>query len=405
MNVPIVYLCLFSIFLSLILLFYNKGYTRANLFLFAYLFSSSAFILSQYFLIYGKSIYLIGFFISGFPSFFFLIGPFAYFYVRSIFRDSIILLKIDYFHFLPFVIIFIGTIPFLVSPWSYKCFISQKILDGTFMSSNFNINFLVPKLINQMIRPFFALFYMILVCRDFVINRFHFKSYSRLKAIKIWLLLFFLLFFLTSFFYILAQTFAYTNTNFFSNKSFFYYSIITISFFYTCLVFSIILFPEILYGLLIPKLLFKNDPITSDTQSIQYSDDGTHTFNKNKITLDKLYFSIEYQLEIKSALHNWIEDKKYLKANTSLVSVSSYTNIPLHHLSFYFNSILKVKYPDWRNSLRIEHAKKKIDAGCIKFLTLEAISLESGFSSQSTFIRAFKNVHNCTPSEYIKSNN
>ena len=105
MNVPIVYLCLFSIFLSLILLFYNKGYKTANLFLFGYLFISSTFLLSQYFLIYGKSIYLIGFFISEFQSFFFLIGPLAYFYLRSIFRDTIKFSKADYFHFLPFILI------------------------------------------------------------------------------------------------------------------------------------------------------------------------------------------------------------------------------------------------------------------------------------------------------------
>ena len=67
--------------------------------------------------------------------------------------------------------------------------------------------------------------------------------------------------------------------------------------------------------------------------------------------------------------------------------------------------MLKVKYTDWRNTLRIEYAKSKIDSGSNKTITLEALSLESGFSSQSTFIRSFKNVFSCTPSDYIKTKN
>ena len=49
MNVPIVYLCAFSVFLSLTLLFYNKGYKGANRFLSGYLFSSALFLVTQYF--------------------------------------------------------------------------------------------------------------------------------------------------------------------------------------------------------------------------------------------------------------------------------------------------------------------------------------------------------------------
>ena len=117
------------------------------------------------------------------------------------------------------------------------------------------------------------------------------------------------------------------------------------------------------------------------------------------------FFSNEYLLEIELAISNWMSEKKYLEVNASLVSFSNYTNIPVHHLSYYFNSMLKVKYTDWRNTLRTEYIKAKIDSGSYKTITLEALSLESGFSSQSTFIRSFKNVFNCTPSDYIKRNN
>jgi AraC-like DNA-binding protein len=405
MNVPLVYLCAFSIFLSLTLLFFNKGYKGANRFLSGYLFCSSAFLLTQFFLIYTKSISLIAFSISGIPSLFFLIGPFAYFYVRSILRDTVKLSKADYLHFLPFVIIFIGVIPFLFSSWEYKCFIAQMIVDKTFMGSNYNINFLAPKIINQLIRPPYALIYLVLVSFTFIKNRAVLISFSNAKVIKIWLKLFLLLFSFTVVFYIIIQLAYFLKIKFLFDHSWVYYFINGTAFTYLAFNFALVLFPQILYGLPIPKLLLENHSVTLDAATIQKKKELISPLIENKTAPIIPFFSNEYELEIELAISNWIAQKKYLEVNASLVSFSNYTNIPVHHLSYYFNALLKVKYTDWRNTLRIEYAKAKIDSGSNKTNTLEALSLESGFSSQSTFIRSFKNVFNCTPSDYIKTNN
>jgi len=166
----------------------------------------------------------------------------------------------------------------------------------------------------------------------------------------------------------------------------------------------LVLFPQILYGLPIPKLVMGPDTIHSGANPIQNSNESVNPIIENKIVPVNAFFSNEYLLEIESLLNNWVAQKKYLEANASLVSFSNYTNIPVHHLSYYFNSMLKVKYTDWRNALRMEYIKAKIDSGSNKAITLEALSLESGFSSQSTFIRSFKIFFNCTPSDYIKRN-
>lgn len=405
MNVPIVYLCAFSVFLSLTLLFYNKGYKGANRFLSGYLFCSSAFLVSQFFLIYSKSIALIAFSISGIPSLYFLIGPFAYFYVRSILRDNVKLTNTDYLHFLPFVIIIIGAIPFLFSSWEYKMFIGQLIVDKTFMASNYNINFLVPKIINQLIRPPYALFYLVLISREFIKNKLVFKSFLHAKVIKIWLVLFYIFFSLIVFFYIIVQLAFYLNIQFLFDNFWFYYLINGIGFIYLAFHFALVLFPQIVYGLPIPKLLPENHSVTLDVATIRKKKELISPLSENKPTRVSSFFSNEYLLEIELAISIWIAEKKYLEVNASLVSFSNYTNIPVHHLSYYFNSMLKVKYTDWRNTLRTEYIKAKIDSGSYKTITLEALSLESGFSSQSTFIRSFKNVFNCTPSDYIKRNN
>ena len=405
MNVPIVYLCAFSVFLSLTLLFYNKGYKGANRFLSGYLFCSALFLVTQYFFIYSKSVAFTAFFVTGFPSLYFLIGPFAYFYVRSIFQDTINLSKKDYLHFLPFVIIIIGAIPFLFSSWEYKMFIGQLIVNKTFMASNYNINFLVPKIINQLIRPPYALFYLVLISREFIKNKLVFKSFLHAKVIKIWLVLFYIFFSLIVFFYIIVQLAFYLNINFFFDNFWFYYLINGIGFIYLAFHFALVLFPQIVYGLPIPKLLPENHSVTLDVATIRKKKELISPLIENKQNKISSFFSNEYLLEIELAISNWMSEKKYLEVIASLVSFSNYTNIPVHHLSYYFNSMLKVKYTDWRNTLRTEYIKAKIDSGSYKTITLEALSLESGFSSQSTFIRSFKNVFNCTPSDYIKRNN
>ena len=402
MNVPIVYLCAFSIFLSLTLLFYNKGYKGANRFLSGYLSCSSLLLITQYFFIYSKSADLTTIFVAGFPSLFYLIGPFAYFYVRSILRDNVKLSKKDYLHFLLFIIIFIGLLPFFFSSWEYKCFISQKIIDRTYMGSIYNINYLVPKTINQILRPPFALFYLVLVSREFIKNRNVFKSFSQAKVMKIWLGLFYLLFSLTVIFYIIVHLVYHLNINFFYTNLWFYYVISSIAFFYLVFNFSLVLFPQILYGLPIPKLVMNPNTFHSD-ESMHYNDESANLIIDNKRSPVNTFFSKEYEFEIEAAIHIWIADKKYLEVNASLISISTQTNLPVHHLSYYFNSVLKVKYTDWRNRLRIEFAKTQIDSGFHKSVTLEALSVESGFATQSTFIKSFKNAFGCTPSKYIKT--
>ena len=398
MNVPIVYLCAFSVFLSLTLLFYNKGYKSANRFLSGYLFCSSLFILTQYFFIYNKSVGITAVFATVFPSLFYLIGPFAYLYIRSILRDTVKLSKKDYLHFLVFIVIFTGALPFLFSSWSYKCFIGQKIVDGTFMDSKYNINFLVPKLINQLIRPPFALFYWVLISREFLKNKNVFNSFSHARIVKIWLGLFFLLFSITVVFYIIAQLAFYLNIRFFFDNLWFYYIINSIAFFYLAFNFSLVLFPQILYGLPNPKT---TNSILLESNVASLENDVPISTNKKSIFNPLI--SEEYKNEIELKINKWRTEQRFLESDASILTLASLSGVPIHHISYYFNTFLKIKYTDWCNTLRIEYAKEQIDSGFNKSITLLAISELSGFASQSTFIRSFKNVVGCTPSDYIKT--
>jgi AraC-like DNA-binding protein len=41
--------------------------------------------------------------------------------------------------------------------------------------------------------------------------------------------------------------------------------------------------------------------------------------------------------------------------------------------------------------------------GDLDRFTLSSISEEAGFSNKTTFLSAFKKVHNCTPTQFIQS--
>lgn len=218
-----------------------------------------------------------------------------------------------------------------------------------------------------------------------------------------WLLLFFFLHCLTFVFYFIAQFAYYYKNKFLFDNLWFYYLINALAFIYLVFNLSLVLFPQILYGLPISKLGIAHLNNDSEGQPIQNNLESTKSIDKNKTNLDNSIFSTEYELEIESVIQNWIGEKKYLEHNATLAAFSSYTNIPIHHLSYYFNFILKVKYTDWRNTLRIEYAKNQMDTSLIKSITLEALALASGFATQTTFIKCFKNICGCTPSAYIKS--
>jgi AraC-like DNA-binding protein len=114
-------------------------------------------------------------------------------------------------------------------------------------------------------------------------------------------------------------------------------------------------------------------------------------------------FTPEYIEKIETHLQERIKMQKYLDSNCCLSKISDESNIPAHHLTYYFNAIKETSFSDWRNALRIAHAKELFSQGKSETFTLESISLQSGFVTQNTFIRAFKNSTGKTPSNYLKS--
>lgn len=95
-------------------------------------------------------------------------------------------------------------------------------------------------------------------------------------------------------------------------------------------------------------------------------------------------------------------EKIYLNPELKLKDVEDKTGIPVKTISFVLNNYFEIGFNDFVNSYRIQQAIEKINSGVLVKKTLEGLAYEVGFSSRTTFYRAFKKVTSNLPSDYLK---
>ncbi|MBS1520371.1 MAG: ABC transporter permease [Bacteroidetes bacterium] len=101
--------------------------------------------------------------------------------------------------------------------------------------------------------------------------------------------------------------------------------------------------------------------------------------------------------------------KKVVKANLyyqdpelSLNSLAEKLELTTHELSRILNNVLKKTFNDFINEYRVRDIIAKMQDPTYDHITLLGIAYDSGFNSQSTFHRAFKELTGKTPAEYKK---
>ena len=77
---------------------------------------------------------------------------------------------------------------------------------------------------------------------------------------------------------------------------------------------------------------------------------------------------------LKLKVDKYIEQKPYLNPDFNLTVMSTDTDIPVHHLSYFFNEHLKVNFNTWKNDLKIAYVIDLIRNGSGEILTLDALA-------------------------------
>ena len=94
--------------------------------------------------------------------------------------------------------------------------------------------------------------------------------------------------------------------------------------------------------------------------------------------------------------------RPYLDPDFTLDDLVRLMGVPKHHIYHCLNGTLNVRFTRMRAEYRIRHAIRLIDEGAGSGKSLQTIGLESGFSSRSSFIIAFREVTGQTPRDYLR---
>ncbi|MFZ4559866.1 MAG: helix-turn-helix domain-containing protein [Saprospiraceae bacterium] len=402
----IVYLSITGLFLSLLTLFYNKGYRGANRYLSGFLFFGSYFILAYSSAITTKDARLVAFFSMGSLSVYYLVGPMAFFYVRSILRDYSRLSRWDWLHFVPFLYVLSGIMPYILfTDWEHKVRVASLLVEdwGAFVRQS--PNRLLPPLWNEALRLVQGSLYVVLcwaLIYRYRTRLFHYRPYSsQVKLIKIWIQLFCAVYT----FLIVSKVWQGILILRIVDRATFFQAAkevnVMAGIFYLLLNVLLLVFPRIFYGM--PASL--EGEIASGYQPDNTSGRGekqTGDTMQGPSGAHLRLFSTAYLSRIEESILTWVGEKKHLTAQDSLDNLSAAINIPGHHLSYYFNQVLQIKFTDWKNKLKVEHACSEIRNGVLKKQTVESLALDCGFNSKPTFNRTFKQIVGKTPSEYAE---
>lgn len=98
------------------------------------------------------------------------------------------------------------------------------------------------------------------------------------------------------------------------------------------------------------------------------------------------------------------EERLFLDKDLGLSSVAQRLQVTDKKLSALLNQHLQSNFPDFVNGYRIDCFVERVQAGQLEQLSVAGLAGQCGFSSKSTFYRAFKKSKGCTPSEYLRLN-
>lgn len=147
-------------------------------------------------------------------------------------------------------------------------------------------------------------------------------------------------------------------------------------------------------ALILPKTMLKDAEPVSPPQAVDNSTDV------KPVTADEP--DIRGKLEILEQY--MIVQQPYLQPRLSLANVSVAINIPPYLLSAMVNRVVGLDFRDYVNAHRVRYLCHMLESKRYNHLTLEGIGMEAGFSSKTTFYRAFQKHTGLTPAQYSSLN-
>lgn len=174
---------------------------------------------------------------------------------------------------------------------------------------------------------------------------------------------------------------------------------------------SVVLFyllskPSILFGLEIESLQTKSDVAASTFRQVSMPYSQLHV----KMTADKLPNSkammaadnINHLKQIELSLS---KTGLHLEPGFTIDDLSREVNLPVRNIRESVFAVTRMNFKQYINHLKIGYfvSKLKSDPKWRQY-KIEAISNMLGYQSPTSFYNSFKNIHGCTPKEFINRN-
>lgn len=363
------------LFLSLIILFNNWGKNFASIYLAVSLTCLSLLSSTIQLVLHVQNANLLALFLVNAGPFSFLIGPFFFFFVRSILTNNAKLKKWDLLYFIPFFLCLIENIPYMFTSFDYKLSIANKVIQNPLQLKNIPLRLLIPLYWNNIMRMLYVGIFLtcsivLLISNYYKVLNSKVIGKKKLLIKYKWILYFILAYCIITFnllfvYYKFGQ--AIDNTWLTNVKT----NTILNAIVYLTIPLCVLLLPEVLYGFTI----------------------NINTTNNKKTDL--------LDLDIKRLNNNFFNEHAYLNPSISLDTFAKESQIDKDGLELYIEKNEHLTFVDLVNKARVDYLCELLEDCKTDEYTIEALAKMSGFSSRQTMYLAFKRFKNTSPSEYL----
>jgi AraC-like DNA-binding protein len=318
----------------------------------------------------------------------FLIPPLGYLYVRSVLFNERKWTSLDLLHLLPFALFLVSYLPFFLSTSAFKLEVITEVLRDQNSAVTRSLG-LIPEPIFHFSRAGQAIIYLsVQWWLIFTVPK-RMKDQameSQIQVIHRWLKIFTGANTLNWMGFLLVISLYLLGLNIFEESLLNLLPTILLGFSFFLIGAYLLIHPQVLIGLPFVR------PAESNLEKVDQEDAKTPFCLEN------------YTQEIAILDHYFVSSKAFLQPNLTISEVAVATGLPVRELSYLINAYHKKRFSDYLNEMRIAHFLSQVDASTLDNFTIESIALSAGFSSRSSFYRAFNRFYGCTPSDYLRGN-
>lgn len=308
---------------------------------------------------------------------------FVYLYTTGFVNNRTHLRKIDYLHFLPGIIAFVDDIPWYFSPAIHWDTIALELAETKDISVVAETG-IFPAEVYLFVRPLMLTIYLILAFR--VLFKSEMYRYGT-GTKRLWMLSCLIGVAVFHILNIFAVYFRNNGLLFDEDSQINLWLFGTGLTLFLAMLLFLIHHPRILYGYILVEVGERNKIV-----ELQGGRESVKSVSLNS----------EADLELIQSIKNYmIHEKPFLNSDFQILDLAHYFKIPTHQCSAMINQLIGKNFRDWINSHRVDYFIKTYPQKSLK-LTIDAIAFESGFSSMTTFYRAFKKETGTMPSNYFQ---